>query len=393
MQTELLPPKKRKDRGFDPSDDGSTFRLVSSHYDSEDSEDSESEDSEDSQDTRSDPEWTPSSEDSDNPDNPEPPDTPDTQEPEEPVKEVPTPLLPLALDAPPEAGVRVHEDARRPKFLPANYTVKYTSHAESANPTPEDAGVWTPMASFARRADGGGRKVKPVAASAKFGTRANPTMGHSQRAKSRYGIPKAFLVPSTAVRRSIVAALEKACSAWVRGQNKKPMPENDSSWVYVSRDGKTDPRPYRFVKQGPPQGGYHLYCPSTYPPSEEDGSSHYYALTTTELRDAFLEDSAFEEHNAVTKKQLLDVKNHRKKDNVPTIEMRMKIQRYTTGRNAREMAQAAIGATEKQVQQQQLEQQTRQWQAFIDASAAFIAATQQQLGQQTQTSVAMDMDD
>lgn len=383
MQTQMLPPKKRKDRGFDPSDDESTVRLVSSHYDSEDSEHSESEhseseDSEDSQDTGSDPEWTPSPEDSDTPD------TPDTKEPvKEPVKEVPAPLLPLALDAPPEAGVRVHEDARRPKFLPADYTVKYTSHVESANPTPEDAGVWTPMASFARRADGGGRKAKSV--TAKFGTRLNPTMGHSQRAKSRYGIPKAYLIPSTAVRRSIVAALEKACSTWVRGQNTKPMPENDPSWVYVWPDGKTDPRPYRFVKQALPQGGYYLYCPSTYPPSEEDGS-HYYALTTSELRDAFLEDSAFQEHNAVTKKQLLDVKNRRKKDNVPTIEMRMKIQRYTAGRNAREMAQAAIGATEKQVQQQQLEQE-------IQMLKATIAARQQQLGQQTQTSVAMDMDD
>ena len=387
MQTQMLPPKKRKDRGFDPSDDESTVRLVSSHYDSEDSEHSESEDSEDSQDTGSDPEWTPNPEDSDTPD------TPDTKEPvKEPVKEVPAPLLPLALDAPPEAGVRVHEDARRSKFLPADYTVKYTSHVESANPTPEHTpGVWTPMASFARRADGGGRKAKSVAATAKFGTRANPTMGHSQRAKSRYGIPKAYLIPSTAVRRSIVAALEKACSTWVRGQNTKPMPENDPSWVYVSRDGKTDPRPYRFVKQALPQGGYHLYCPSTYPPSEEDGS-HYYALTTTELRDAFLEDSVFEEHNAVTKKQLLHVKNRRKTHGTPTIEERMKAQQVAAGRQALEVAQAAIGATGQQLEQE-VEQQTRQWQAFMNASAAFIAVTQQQLGQQTQTSVAMDMDD
>ena len=238
-----------------------------------------------------------------------------------------------------------------------------------------------PSSIVTRRADGAGGKVKPVAASAKFGTRLNPTMGHSQRAKSRYGIPKAYLVPSTAVRQSIVAALEKACSTWVRGQNIKPMPVNDPSWVYVSPDGKTDPRPYRFVKQELPQGGYYLYCPSTYPPSEVDGS-HYYALTTTELRDAFLEDSAFQEHNAVTKKQLLDVKNRRKRDNVPTIEMRMKIERYTAGRNAREMAQAAIGATEKQVQQQQLEQE-------IQMLKAAIAARQQQLEQQAQTSVAM----
>ena len=382
MQTQMLPPKKRKDRDFDPSNDESTVRLVSSDYDSEDSEDSESEDSEDSQDTGSDPEWTPSPDESDNPDTPDTRDTPDTPDTAEPVKKVPAELLPLALDAPPEAGVRVHEDARRPKFLPADYTVKYTSHVESANPTPEDTPcVWTPMASYTRRADGGGGKVKPVAASAKFGTRLNPTMGHSQRAKSRYGIPKAYLVPSTAVRQSIVAALEKACSTWVRGQNIKPMPVNDPSWVYVSPDGKTDPRPYRFVKQELPQGGYYLYCPSTYPPSEVDGS-HYYALTTTELRDAFLEDSAFQEHNAVTKKQLLDVKNRRKRDNVPTIEMRMKIERYTAGRNAREMAQAAIGATEKQVQQQQLEQE-------IQMLKAAIAARQQQLEQQAQTSVAM----
>ena len=380
MQTQLLPPGKRKDRDFDPSDDESTVRLVSSHYDSEESEDSESEDSEDSQDTGSDPEWTPSPEDSDTPDTAEP------SEPSEPVKEVPAPLLALALDAPPEAGVRVHEDARRPKFLPADYTVKYTSHVEPANPTPDDTpGAWTPMASYSRRADGGGRQVKPVAASAKFGTRLNPTMGHSQRAKSKYGIPKAYLVPSTAVRRSMVAALEKACSTWVRGQNTKPMPANDPSWVYVSPDGKTDPRPYRFVRQELPQGGYYLYCPSTYPPSEVDGS-HYYALTTTELRDAFLEDPLFEEHNAVTKKQLLDVKNRRKKDGVPTIELRMRAERDAAGRNAREMAQAAIGATEKQVQQQQLEQQ-------IQMLKAAIAAKQQYLEQQTQTSVAMAVDE
>ena len=60
----------------------------------------------------------------------------------------------------------------------------------------------------------------------------------------------------------------------------------------------------------------------------------------------------------------------------------MKIERYTAGRNAREMAQAAIGATEKQVQQQQLEQE-------IQMLKAAIAARQQQLEQQAQTSVAM----
>tara|TARA_Y100000817_G_scaffold219042_1_gene172644 strand:- start:349 stop:894 length:546 start_codon:yes stop_codon:yes gene_type:complete len=134
---------------------------------------------------------------------------------------------------------------------------------------------------------------------------------------------KSYLIPSREVRISIRKAADRAYAAprnaegnrRRQGRDMLPAVRNDPSWRYRYRDGEPrvadleggclHPQPYRFVKSSHRNGGFELWCPTTY--DERFAPQHGTHTMTLELPsylDTFCDLDVFEEHQEVTKEEL-----------------------------------------------------------------------------------------